>query len=214
MSNTTFGPGAKKETVYSGPSPQPKQSTVSSGPSSAPAGGTVYGGLTPGTNGGSISVHGGPAAGETVYNGPGSGSVYTPQGQKAPARPLQVGMNTGGAKGGAVFFVIAGCSAINTLLILASAPFVLALGLAVTRVRASGDPGPVLILNAVVIGLFVVLGIFAMKGSKAAFIVGLLLYAGDTALLLSDNAALHLPSIIVHAVFLFSIFKAFRQLES
>ena len=213
MSNTTFGPGAgtKKETVYSGPSPQPRQGTVSSGPSSAPAGGTVYGGLTPGTNGG--SVHGGPAAGGTVYNGPGSGSVYNPQGQNAAARPVQAGMNTGGAKGGAVFFVIAGFSAINTMLLLASAPFVLALGLAVTRVRANGDVGPVLILNAVAIGLFVVLGIFAMKGSKAAFIVGLLLYAGDTTLLLSDNAALHLPSIVVHAIFLFSIFKAFRQLE-
>lgn len=212
MSNTTIGAGAKKETVYSGPSPQPKQGVVSSGPSSAPAGGTVYGGLTPGTNGG--SVYGGPAARGTVYNGPGSGAVNSPQGQNSPARSVQAGMNTSAAKGGAVFFVIAGFSAINTLLILASAPFVLALGLAVTRVRASGDLGPVLILNAVVIGLFVVLGIFAMKGSKAAFIVGLLLYAGDTALLLLDNAALHLPSIVVHGIFLFSIFKAFRQLGS
>ena len=216
MSNTTIGPGAgtKKETVYSGPSPQPRQSAVSSGPPPAPAGGTVYGGLAPGTNGGMISKA--PAATETVYNGSGTGgTVYNPARQNAAARPLQDTTNTGGAKGGAIFFVIAAFSALNTVLILAHAPFVMAIGLAVTRVRADGDLGPVLALNVIALGIFVALGVFAMKGSKAAFLLGLLLYAGDTALLLlSGDAAMHLPSILVHGFFLFSIVKAFRQLGS
>jgi len=206
MSNTTIGLGAKKETVYDGPSPQPTQS------SSAPAGGTVYGGMAPGTNGG--SVYGGSPAGGTVYNGPGGGgTVYNPARQK-PAAQVDV-TKTGAAKGGAIFFIIAACSALNSVLIFAQAPFVLALGLAITRVRITGDLAPVLVLNAVVLGLFVAVGIFALKGSKAAFIVGLLLYGGDTVLLLtSGDAALHAPSIVVHGIFIFSIIKAFRQLES
>jgi len=209
MSNTTIGPGVKKETVYSGPSPQPKQ--ASNAPS-APAGGTVYGGMAPGTNGG--TVYGGPPAGGTVYNGPGAGgTVYNPARQK-PATAVDV-TKTGAAKGGAIFFIIAACSALNSVLMLANAPFVLTLGLAITRMRVSGDLGPRMILDAVALGVFVAIGIFAIKGSKAAFIVGLLLYSGDTVLLLtSGDAALHAPSIVVHGIFIFSIIKAFRQLES
>jgi hypothetical protein len=209
MSNITIGTGAKKETVYDGPSPQPRQSSSSL---SAPAAGTVYGGMAPGTNGG--TVYGGPPAGGTVYNGPGGGgTVYNPARQK-PAAPVDV-TNTGAAKGGAIFFIIAACSALNSVLIFAQAPFVLALGLAITRVRISGDLAPVLALNAIVLGLFVAVGIFAIKGSKAAFIIGLVLYGGDTVLLLtSGDAALHIPSIVVHGVFIFSIIKAFRQLEA
>jgi hypothetical protein len=209
MSNTTIGTGAKKETVYDGPNPQPRQSSSSL---SAPAGGTVYGGMAPGTNGG--TVYGGPPAGGTVYNGPGGGgTVYNPARQK-PAAQVDV-TKTGAAKGGAIFFIIAACSALNSVLIFAQAPFVLALGLGIMQIRLSGGLGPQTVLTAVVLGLFMAIGVFAIKGSKAAFIVGLLLYGGDTAyLLLSGNAALHIPSIVVHGLFIFSIIKAFRQLES
>jgi hypothetical protein len=70
------------------------------------------------------------------------------------------------------------------------------------------------VLNALAIGAFVTLGIFAMRGVKAVFLIGLLLYAGDTAvLLLSANPALHIVSIVCHGIFLFSIFKAFRQIS-
>jgi hypothetical protein len=201
MPNITTDPGAKKETVYSGPSPQPKQS---SGPSPASSSGsTVYGGPAPKTAG-------------TVYNGmpPGTtGTVYSPARQGAAARPAQPATNAGSSKAGSVFFVIAGFSAINTILLLASAPFVMAIGLAVTRIRAEGEMGAVLAINALAIGIFVALGFFANRGSKAAFLIGALLYAGDTALLLLDNPALHIVSIIVHGIFLFSIFKGLRQVS-
>jgi hypothetical protein len=200
MSNSTISSGAKKETVYDGPSPQSRQS------SSTPAGGTVYGGMAPGTNGG--TVYGGPPAGLG-----GGGTVYNPARQK-PAAQVDV-TKTGAAKGGAIFFIIAACSALNSVLILAHAPFVLALGLGIMQIPLSGGLGPQTVLTAVVLGLFMAIGVFAIKGSKAAFIVGLLLYGGDTAyLLLSGNAALHAPSIVVHGIFIFSIIKAFRQLES
>jgi hypothetical protein len=204
MSNTITGPGAKKETVYSGPSPQPKQSSgASTSAASASGGSTVYGGTAP------------KPAGGTVYNDnqPAAGTVYNPARQGAAASPSQTAANPAPSKAGSVFFVIAGFSAINTVLLLAGAPFVMAIGLAVTRIRAEGEMGAVLALNAVVIGIFVALGFFASRGSKAAFIIGLLLYAGDTALLLLDNPALHVVSIIVHGIFLFSIFKGLRQVS-
>jgi hypothetical protein len=210
MSNTTIGSGAKKETVYSGPTPQPKQSSGSS--ASTPSGGsTVYGGSAPKTAG---TIYNGLGAGSTVYgNQEASATVYNPARQNAAARPAQTGANAAPSRAGSVFFIIAGFSAINTVLLLASAPFVMAIGLAVTRIRAEGEVGAVLAINAVVIGIFVALGFFASRGSKAAFIIGLLLYAGDTALLLLDNPALHVVSIIVHGIFLFSIFKGLRQLS-
>jgi hypothetical protein len=207
MSNTITGPGAKKETVYSGPSPQPKQSSgASTSAASASGGSTVYGGTAPKPAGG--TVYNGMGAGGTVYgNEPAAGTVYNPARQGAAGSPSQTAANAAPSKAGAVFFVIAGLSAINTLLILAN-------GLAVTRIRAEGQMGAVLAINAVAIGIFVALGFFASRGSKAAFIIGLLLYAGDTALLLlSENPALHIVSIIFHGIFLFSIFKGFRQLS-
>jgi len=211
MSNTITGPGAKKETVYSGPTPQPRQSSGPSAPASS-GGSTVYGGPAPKTAGG--TVYNGLGAGGTVYgNQPAAGTVYNPARQGAAARPAQPAAAPAPSKAGSVFFLIAGFSAINTVLILASAPFVLAIGLAVTRIRAEGEMGAVLAINAVAIGIFVALGFFASRGSKAAFLIGLLLYAGDTALLLlSGNPALHVVSIVVHGIFLFSIFKGFRQL--
>jgi hypothetical protein len=211
MSDTITGPGAKKETVYSGPSPQPKQSSGPSASASASSGGsTVYGGSAPKAAG---TVYNGMGTGSTVYgNQPASSTVYNPR-QGAAARPAQSAGNAAPSKAGSVFFIIAGFSAINTVLLLASAPFVMAIGLAVTRIRAEGEMGAVLAINAVVIGIFVALGFFASRGSKAAFIIGLLLYAGDTALLLLDNPALHVVSIIVHGIFLFSIFKGLRQVS-
>jgi hypothetical protein len=162
---------------------------------------TVYGG--PGTQ---------PNTAGTVYQGPGlSGTAPRP-----PATSSQVPQraHAGGSKGGNVFFLIAAFSAINAVLVLAKAPIVFALGLAITRVSADSPLGPVLVLNAIAIGAFVMLGIFAARGAKAAFLIGLLLYAGDMAvLLLSANPAMHIISIVVHGIFLFSIFKAFRQIN-
>ena len=161
---------------------------------------TVYGG--PGTQ---------PNAGGTVYNGPGLSG--TTSGPGAPARPVQPRANAGGLMGN-VFFVIAAFSAINAVLILSKAPIVFALGLAITRVPPDTPIAFVLVLNAVAIGTFVALGFFAARGAKAAYIIGLLLYAGDLAvLLLSANPGLHIISIVVHGIFLFSIFKGFRQLS-
>ena len=69
-------------------------------------------------------------------------------------------------------------------------------------------------LNAIAIGVFALFGIFAQKGSKAAFILGLLVYSGDTALLfLGGFTTPPIVSIVIHGIFLFGIIKAFRHLE-
>jgi hypothetical protein len=209
---TTSGPPVKKETVYSGPPLPPKQGTVYNGQPSA-AGGTVYQGPTPQTAGTKTggTVYGGPA-----YSGPGnSGTVYNPrqtvaQQQAAPAAHSEA------VKGAGLFFLIAGLSVINTLLILAHAPFVMALGLAVTRLFGPEAPmANILFLNAMAVGVVVLLGVFVRHGSKAALLIGMLLYGGDTALFfLVGNAALHVPSIIVHVLFLAGMFKIFGHMES
>jgi hypothetical protein len=216
MSNTTIGPGAgaKKETVYSGPSPEPKQATASKGPS-APAGGTVYGGLTPGTNGG--SVYGGPVAGGTVYKGPGtngsSGSVYNPQ--QSGRNPSLTGTDPAAAKGSNYFFAIAIFSALNTVLMLSGATTVLGSGVTTSKVAGQGAMTAILVVNVVIVGIFVLLGIAARSGSKAAFIIGMVIYGADTALLLlSGHPELHIVGFVVHGIFLFGLFNAFRQLQS
>lgn len=206
MSNTTTGPDAKKETVYSGPS-QPKQGTVYNGP--APSSGTVYDG--PAMK---------PPAGGTVYGGPApAANGYTPQTVYNPARqagtqPAPTTTHPGVTKGAGIFFLIAGFSVINSVLIFAHAPFVLALGLAITRVGTEVAMPAVVVLNVIAVGIFVMLGLFVRNGSKTALVIGMVLYGGDTALLVAGgDAAVHIPSIIVHAIFLVSMFKALSQKE-
>ena len=158
---------------------------------------TVYGGPTPNN-------------GSTVYNGPGTGT--TVNSSQRPNATVPAVHKTGGSKGSVIFFTVAGFSALNTLLLFAHAPFVLAIGLAVTRVSMDGGAGTALALSAVAIGLFVALGIAAGKGNKTAFLIGMLLYGADTVvLLLSPNAATHVPSIVVHGLFIYYMVKALRE---
>jgi hypothetical protein len=208
---TTPGAPVKKETVYSGPPLPPKQGTAQNGPLSAAAG-TVYQGPAPQIGG---TVYGGQATGGTVYSGPGGGTVYNPR--QTTVQPQAVPTcHSGATKGAGLFFLIAGFSVINTLLILAHAPFVMALGLAVTRLFGPEAPmANILFLNVMAVGVLVLLGAFVRQGSKAALLAGMLLYGGDTALFfVVGNAALHVPSIIVHVLFLVGMFKAFGQLEN
>jgi hypothetical protein len=197
MADITSVPGVKKETVYSGPPLQTNQGTVYNGPSPA-GGGTVYGGPALKTGG---TAYGGPAMGGTVYNA-----------RQTAAQPVAKS-NATATKGAAIFFVIAAFSTINTLLIVMGSPIVLGIGLTTSKIGEAQMAG-IILINVLVIGVFVLLGIFARHGSKAAFLIGMLLYGADTVLLLLGNPALHIPGIVVHGIFLVGLFKAFSQLES
>jgi len=212
MSNTTIGPGAKKETVYSGPSQQNKQGTFYNGP--AASSGTVYDGpaMKPAAGG---TVYGGPAPGSTGYGGPAGGTVYTPSRLATNQQPVIPAHDPAARKGGNIFFAIAIFSAINTALIIAGSSIVLGIGSATSKDAAQGQINAFVMINVLVVGVFVLLGIFARQGSKAAFIIGMLLYAGDTVLLLvSAEPSAHVAGIVVHVILLVGLFKSFSQLGS
>jgi hypothetical protein len=210
---TTPGPVPKKETVYSGPPVQNSQSGVYRPPAPA-AGSTVYNGpeARPAAARSGGTVYSGPAPGGPAYSGPGnSGTVYNPRQAAQPmAQP-----NSVAAKGAGLFFLVAGFSALNMLLVMAHAPFILAVGLAV--VTLYGPASPVensMLLNIVAIGVVVLIGFFVRQGSKPALLIGMLLYAADAALfLIVGDAAPHIMSIVAHGLFLIGMLRVFTQLE-
>jgi hypothetical protein len=197
MPDTTISAVAKKETVYSGPSPQ-AQGTVYSGPASGSAGGTVYNG---------------PGTGNTAYGGPAAGTVYKPP-RPAAADGAKADMPVGASKGSGILFAIAGFSVVNTLLVLGGSNIVLGIGLTVSKF-ASGISGPGLILlNVIAVGFFALLGIFARSGSRAAILIGMLLYLGDGLMLfMSGDPSAHIPGLIVHGILTIGLFKSFSDLH-
>jgi hypothetical protein len=187
MANSTFGPGGKTSTVYDGPAPA--------------RGGTVYGGPTPAQAGG--TVYNGPAPGGAGYNGPAGAATIRPTARQTP------GSSVGAAKGANIFFLIAAFTGVNIIAMFAGVRF--AIGLSTTLLN--GAPlSTIVAVNALAAGVFVMLGIFAKGGSKAAFLIGMLLYGGDLALLALNNPGVHIISIVIHGLFLFYLFNAFRAL--
>lgn len=186
MADATVRQGGQKGTVYNGP-PLPAKGTVYNGPSVPPAGSTVYNG---------------PAPGATMYSGPAAGATTTRY--SAGAAPA---INVGAKKGANIFYVIAGFTALRTVLLFTG---VQQLTLGANRMVA-GDPTSILIVNAVVIGIFLALGVFTQRGSKVALLIGMGLYAIDTVLLLMGDAAANIIYIGVHVLFIFYLFNAYRQ---
>jgi len=220
MSNTTIGPaagapatgtpaaGTKKETVYGGPAPLAKQAPRSAGYGMPPGTtGTVYNGPTSGG-----TVYNGPGTGGTVYGGPAAGTVYNP-GQAAPRPAFSADPGPAATKGSNFFFAIAAVTALRTLLIFSGARTFLGSGVTTSKVASQGAMTAALVVDLVIIGIFVLLGIAARSGSKAAFIIGMVIYGADTAfLLLSGHPELHIVGIVFHGIFLLGLFNAFRQL--
>lgn len=172
-----FGQNSKSQTVYDGPTIQTSE-------------GTVYNG---------------PVPGGTVYQGSAPTTAYNPALQALrSARPT---VNVGARKGASIFFVIAGFTALRTLLLFAG---VQQLTLGANRMVAD-DPRSILIVNGLIIAIFVGLGIFTRLGSKMALMIGMLLYAADTVLLLIGDAGGNVVFIGIHVLFLYYLFNAYRQ---
>jgi hypothetical protein len=200
MPDSPFKQDVQKGTVYSGPASQTK-GTVYNGPAPATQG-TVYNGPSIQTKGG--TVYNGPSPAGTVYNGP-APSIAAPQ---YGTRPGTTAVNVGAVKGAKIFYTIAGFTAINTVLMFIGIRFAIGVG----NFRLSGATlGTIILVNVVGAGLFVLLGVFTQGGSKIAFLTGMLLYAGDLVLLLMNDAGLHIISIVIHGLFLFYLFSAFRE---
>jgi hypothetical protein len=119
------------------------------------------------------------------------------------------------------FFWIAGLSILNTVIMEAGGGIRFIVGLGITEVvdavmahQASGAHLAGWIVNLVIAGVFALFGKFGREGSKGAFIVGMVLYAGDA--LLMANFKIWL-GVAFHAYALYRIYlgmAALNQLES
>lgn len=114
---------------------------------------------------------------------------------------------------GSWFYWIAGLSLINSIAAMSGSGFFI-VGLSITLLLDSflqgvgGNARAIgLVLNIIVAGVFVLFGIFACKRHVWAFVVGMLLYAGDT--LLTMVLSLWL-SFAFHVWVLFSLFVGVR----
>lgn len=196
MSDSGFGSNSKGGTVYSGPTPVGTTGTIYGGPTPPPpAGGTVYGGPVVGG-----TIYGGPPNAGTVYNGAPARSTT--------ARPgIESGtVHAGARKGARVFYVLAAFTALRTVLLFFG---VQQLTLGANRAVADSLQ-MVLVVNLVVVAILVLLGIFTGNGSKIALLIGMVLYGVDTALLFLDPGP-NVVYIVVHGIFLYYLFNAYRQ---
>ncbi len=120
--------------------------------------------------------------------------------------------------GGDWFFWIAGFSIVNALISLTGTNWHFVIGLGTTDLidEIAGKSGAAsgkiiaLILDIFAAGFYVLYGLFARKGAKWAFIVGMIFYALDAALLLVGQDWL---SVAFHAYALFRIFQGFQAAQ-
>jgi hypothetical protein len=123
-----------------------------------------------------------------------------------------------GIKNGANWFYwIAGLTLVNTLLIVSGSETSFVLGLMFTLVvdaLAKGigglGVGIGVVIDAFAIGFFILLGIFANKHHKWAFIVGMIVYAIDGVLALIGQSWL---GVGIHVFALWSILIGFKKIQ-
>jgi hypothetical protein len=119
------------------------------------------------------------------------------------------------------FFWIAGLSAVNTGLHLSGSDTSFIVGLGVTQIldligRETGSVGAAvsLILNAVVLGIFVLFGVFARKRNTWAFVLGMSIYALDAVIYVLGSDWLGVGFHALVLFFLWGGLKAHRKLRA
>ncbi|HTC93295.1 MAG TPA: hypothetical protein VK699_07580 [Terriglobales bacterium] len=193
MSDGT-GQAPKKETVYGGSAPAMDNKAFAQPSGST---GTVYGGPTT-TQG-------------TVYGGPSAPGVASP-----PVRTA-TGVSPAVVRGASWFFWIAALSIVNSIISMSGGGWHFIVGMGITQVvdgigSLTGSSGTAIafVINLFIAGIVALFGVFARKGQKWAFLVGMILYALDGVLLLVASDFL---SVAFHAYALFSIFRGFKSLD-
>ncbi len=132
-------------------------------------------------------------------------------------------LQTAISKGARWFYWIAGLSAANTLLYLFHGNIQFPVGLFVAQIVDvfTQDFGLIevgLVMNAVIISLFVLIGYKTTQLNKVAFIVGLILYLLDLLVLvlfmvLSQSFTEFIVNIVFHLLALKSIYHSMRLLQ-
>lgn len=167
---------------------------------------------------------------ETVYSGPTPPMDNQAFGQPAASGTAGGSSNTGSAgtavragvspqvvAGASWFFWIAALSLVNSFITMSGSNWHFILGMGVTLVMDvigahTGSVGTVVafVVNLVIAGIVVLFGVFARKGQKWAFLVGMVLYTCDGVLLLVFRDFL---SAAFHVYALFCIFRGFKALN-
>jgi len=113
------------------------------------------------------------------------------------------------------FYWIAGLSMVNSIVVFTGGNLHFVVGLGITSAvdglaKRVGGTGSVLdmIVNGFAAGVFIFLGIFALKSQKWAFVLGMMLYGVDGLLLLRLKDYL---GVGFHAVALYCIYSGYRS---
>jgi hypothetical protein len=185
-----FGQAPKKETVYGGPTPPMDNQAFANAPA-------------PGTTG-------------TVYSGPSPTQGTVSTGTPAPRTAPQTGISPRALNSANWFFWIAGLSLVNSVIAMSGGNWQFFAGLGITQVLdaiggigGSAGHAVALVINLFIAGVVCLFGYFARQGQKWAFIVGMILYAGDGVIFLLAG---DIRSVAFHGVVLFFIIRGFTQL--
>lgn len=115
------------------------------------------------------------------------------------------------------FFAIAGLSLVNSILVMTSAKWHFFFGLGITEIvdaiaQRLGSAGMIaaLVVNVFIAGVVVLFGVFARKGQKWAFIVGMVLYGLDALLFLVFRDFI---GVAVHAYALWAISRGVKAID-
>lgn len=119
--------------------------------------------------------------------------------------------------GGSWFYWVAGLSLINSFAPLSGKNWHFFIGLGITQLIDSlggelggGGKAVVLVLDLLAAGLFVLLGVFAVKGHRWAFVVGMVLFALDGLLFLLVRDWL---GVGFHGFVLYCLFRGFTACQ-
>jgi hypothetical protein len=115
------------------------------------------------------------------------------------------------------FYWIAGLTLVNTVMALSGSDSGFVLGLMFTLMvdafaRDIGSVGPILaiVIDVLAAGFFIFLGVFGNKFHKWAFIVGMIVYVLDTALVILGQSWL---ALAIHVFALWNIFHGYRSIQ-
>ena len=118
-------------------------------------------------------------------------------------------------KGANWLFLIGGLSVVNTVSLISGSTWIFLGGLGVTELAAAvamrlGTKGQIigLLINLWATAFFVVLGVFARKGQKWAFITGMALYAADALVVLLLQQWI---MILFHGFVFFRLYQGFSS---
>ena len=114
-------------------------------------------------------------------------------------------------QGGTWFFYVAGLSVANAILVLIHAPFGFFFGLGVADYALGMGIGGYLGVTVIASAIIALCGLFARRGARWAFLVGMILYGLDALVCLSLKEYLE---IAAHAYALYRIFQGFQGAQT